>query len=105
MNLNWADFVLLSKQQNVSVYNHLLNLFVDQWSITANYTKYFNECVPSFCTYTTTKYTNISYAITILLSLYGGLIIILRLIAPFLINVSLKLKCRPRNTNIHSGMF
>ena len=105
MNVNWADLILSSKQQNVSLYNHLLNLFIDQWSIEVNYSKYFSECAPSSCTYTTTNYNSIYYAITLLLSLYGGLIVILRLIAPLLVNVLLKLKCRQININSDFGMF
>ena len=103
MHLNWSDSVLISKKENVSLNDHLLNLFVEEWSTKLNYSMYFDKCAPSFCTYGTTEQTNLLYAVALLISLYGGLIIMLRLIAPFLVNLSSKLKHRSRNTNVHSG--
>ncbi|CAF1032157.1 unnamed protein product [Adineta steineri] len=99
MGVNWTDFLLTSKQQNLSVNDYFNNLFIEEWSTNINYSKYFNECHPSVCTYTATDRAGISYAITLFISLYGGLVIILRLIASFLINVSLKFNHRSRNTS------
>lgn len=45
-----------------------------------------------------TIHINLSYGISLLLSLYAGLTILLKLIAPVLISVALKMRC-------HFGMF
>ncbi|CAF1172455.1 unnamed protein product [Adineta steineri] len=105
MGVNWTDFLLTSKQENLSVNDYFNNLFIEEWSTNINYSKYFNECHPSVCTYTTTDRADISYTIALFISLYGGLVIILRLIASFLVNVSLKFKHRSRNTSVHFGSF
>ncbi|CAF1410645.1 unnamed protein product [Adineta steineri] len=103
MDVNWTDSVLTSKQQNLSVNDYFNNLFIEEWLPQINYSEYFNECQPSVCTYTATDRANISYAITLFISLYGGLVIILRLIASFLVSVSLKFKHRSRNARMHFG--
>ncbi|CAF1473828.1 unnamed protein product [Adineta ricciae] len=70
----------------------MTDIYVDQWATKNNYTSYFDQCAPSLCTYSTTDPLNFSYIISLLLSLYGGLTAIFRLIAPLLINIALKLK-------------
>jgi hypothetical protein len=105
MNLNLTNSVLPSRQQNLCVYDRLTNLFVDEWSTNISYSKYVAGCAVSFCTYTITDETNFSYTITLLISLYGGLTIVLRFIATFLVNISLKMKRRSINTHIKFGAF
>lgn len=105
MNFNATESVLSSKQQNITLYNHLLDLFIEERSIKMNYSKYFDRCAPSSCTYTITDQSNLSYALTLFISLYGGLIIILRLTAPLIIKVLSKLKNRSKDTNIDASMF
>lgn len=53
-------------------------LFITNWSISINYSRYFEECSPQSCSYTYNENTNILYAFTKILSLYGGLTIALR---------------------------
>ena len=90
-NINLNASVLLSKPLNLSVENLLLNLFIDQELPQMNYAKYFDKCSPSYCTYTTIDETNISYALTLSISLYGSLIIVLRFIASLLIHLYFKI--------------
>lgn len=67
---------------------------------------YFNGCAPSVCTYTTiTEATRFVYALTLLISLYGGLVLIFRLIVPFVVNTLATLKRRRRNLTINSGIL
>ncbi|CAF0998896.1 unnamed protein product [Adineta steineri] len=103
MGANWTDSILTSKQQNLSVNDYFNNLFIEEWLTKINYSEYFNECHPSVCTYKVTDRAGISDTITLLISLYGGLVIILRLIASFLVNISLKFRHRTRNTSLHFG--
>ncbi|CAF1342020.1 unnamed protein product [Rotaria sp. Silwood1] len=66
-------------------------LFVDQWYIDYSYEKYFQQCYPTFCTYSYIQYFNIFYIITTILSLYSGLTITLTLIIPFIIHILFRL--------------
>ena len=80
--------------------NHYFNdLFVDQWLTKLNYSTYFDMCSPSLCSYTATNEINFSYAITLFISLYGGIIIILRWITPIIVELSFKMKDRFRVRN------
>ena len=99
MNLNITNYVLPSYQRNISVLNYLNNLFIDQLTIKVNYSKYFQSCNPSTCIYSSKDQSNLSYALALFISLYSGLIIILRLIAPFLVKNFLKFKFRLTNQN------
>ncbi|CAF1304450.1 unnamed protein product [Adineta steineri] len=99
MNINWTNSVLPLEQNDTSVNDHLHNLFIKEWSAKINHENYFNKCAPAFCTYIGDEQINFSYAATRFISLYGGLIIILRLIAPFLINVGFTLKSYSTNGN------
>ena len=89
---NRTDLVLSDTNEGRSI-NELVNdLFINQWTTQINYSNYFSQCAPSYCTYVKTNQNNISYTVTLFISLYGGLIIILRLMTPILINILLKLK-------------
>ena len=72
-------------------------MFVDEWVTTPNYSIYFQNCNPSTCTYTITDKINYSYAITLFISLYGGLIMLLRLISPLIIKTISKFSHRQTN--------
>ncbi|CAF1195281.1 unnamed protein product [Adineta steineri] len=104
-HINWTDSVLTSKQQNLSFNDYLNELLIDEWSPKINYSKYFDQCHPSFCTYTTAHRSKFIYGITLFISLYGGLIMILRLTTSFIVNTSSKMRRRLRNRNINFGMF
>ena len=58
MNLNWTDSVLTSSRKNISLNKRLDKLLIENQSIQINYSKYFDECAPLICTYTTTSQTN-----------------------------------------------
>ncbi|UJR19904.1 hypothetical protein I4U23_023036 [Adineta vaga] len=102
-SFNWSNVVLHSEHDNISVYNHLRDLFVNEWSTKINYSKYFDECAPSFCTYTTANPMNFSFALALLISLYGGLTLVFRLIA--LTFVKIPLKWQTKTANVDSVPF
>lgn len=93
MNLVLNQTVLKSSNTNYTVNHYFSNLFIDQWSVDTNYSTYFQLCAPSFCTYMATDRTDLSRAITLFISLYGGLIFIFRLICPFLIDIIMQITC------------
>ncbi|CAF1506653.1 unnamed protein product, partial [Adineta steineri] len=105
LHINWTNSTLISKQQNLSFKDYLNNLLIEEWSPKTDYSKYFDQCHPSFCTYTTTHRAKFIYATTLFISLYGGLVMILRLTTSFIVNTSSKMRHRLRNRNFNFGMF
>ncbi|UJR12721.1 hypothetical protein I4U23_016895 [Adineta vaga] len=101
-NLNQTHFnlnnsILSSNYKNIPITNYLNIFFIENWSLEIDYSFYFNQCSPSICTYTRNHRTNLSYAITLFISLYGGLTIILRLISSFFIKILFKFKNHQNN--------
>jgi hypothetical protein len=58
-------------------------MFIEFWSINVSYDNFFQQCQPKSCLYTLTRRSNILYAITTIVGLYGGLTVLLKLIVPF----------------------
>ncbi|CAF0991108.1 unnamed protein product [Adineta steineri] len=104
INFNPHDSVLSSEHENISVHEYLDNLFIKNWSKQINYTKYFDLCSPSSCSYSAVERSSVVYAITLFISLYGGLIIILRLIASFSIDMFMKWKFCMKRRNDNSAV-
>ncbi|CAF1639407.1 unnamed protein product, partial [Adineta ricciae] len=98
-NINWTNSTLTSQHDNHSVLHYFENLFIKTWLPSMNYAAYFNQCSPSMCTYTTTDNRSLSYTITLFISLYGGLIIILRSVASYSIDILFKCTHRQNNSN------
>ncbi|CAF0808728.1 unnamed protein product [Adineta steineri] len=71
-------------------------LFVETWQNSSNFTSYYNACYPEACSYTYTQPGNFLYAITMLLSLIGGLTTVLGIVVPLLVKFFRRLlvKCR-----------
>ncbi|CAF0990012.1 unnamed protein product [Adineta steineri] len=97
------DLPLSSGRRNISVNDLVSDLFIEQNSTKINYTNYFNQCAPLVCTYSTIDSINLSSILSLLISLYGGLTAILRLIAPLLITIIWKIRHRPIKITINYG--
>ncbi|CAF4121162.1 unnamed protein product, partial [Adineta steineri] len=93
------DLPLSSSRRNISVNDLVSNLFIEQWSTKISYTNYFNQCAPLVRTYS----TNLSSILPLLISLYGGLTVILRLIAPLLVKIMWKIRYRSIKITINCG--
>ncbi|CAF0945400.1 unnamed protein product [Adineta steineri] len=98
-DLAWTNSLSVSSLKNQSLKNILPKLFVEEWSTNISYSKYFIQCAPVSCTYTETDQISLFYTISLFLSIYGGLCIILRSTALFLIYVWMKLKRYSINNN------
>lgn len=72
--------------RNTTIINLLNEVFIEQWSISINYSSYFDQCSPSLCSYTYIQKFNILYIITRLLGLYGGLSLVLKWICPMVVS-------------------
>ncbi|CAF1458002.1 unnamed protein product [Adineta ricciae] len=92
INFNPNSSILTSEYEYISINESLNNLFIKNWSKNINYFKYFNECSPLSCSYSMKERTELSYSITLFISLYSGLIIILRLVSSFTIDFITKLR-------------
>ncbi|CAF1188973.1 unnamed protein product [Adineta steineri] len=65
---------------NTSIGSLADSLFVEDWGVKSNYSSYFASCAPHSCSYQYINHNTISYIITTVLGLYGGLTVILRFI-------------------------
>ncbi|CAF1225950.1 unnamed protein product [Adineta ricciae] len=101
LNFNLNNSVLSSQNERIPIHQYLNTLFITNWSRQIDYKKYFQLCSPYSCSYSKTEQTELVYAITIFISLYGGLIIVLRLIVSFSVDAITKWKCwlKKRNDN------
>ena len=85
---------------NTPVEGLINELFVEDWSTMINYSSYFEHCSPSACSYTYTQQLNSIYTVTFLLSIYGGLTIILKWVCPRIVRLFTKIyECRKKRTN------
>lgn len=78
-------------RMNTTVGELFNNLFVEQWLTTINYLSYFKQCSPSLCSYNYIQKFSIIYIISFLLSLQGGLTIVLKWLCPKIVRMVLKL--------------
>ena len=86
-------------QLNSSIESIVSELMIEQWSSNMSYEKYYAQCAPSYCTYSYLKHQHVVDAITTLLELYGGLVIIINVITLALLKLCKKIinKCRQTN--------
>ncbi|CAF1511481.1 unnamed protein product [Adineta ricciae] len=92
--INLNNSILSSHYQNISIMKYLKVFFIEEWSSHIDFSSYFNWCSPPMCTYTITGRTNLLSVLTLFISLYGGLTIILRLIASYSLDIVFNLKTR-----------
>ncbi|UJR19141.1 hypothetical protein I4U23_022271 [Adineta vaga] len=102
-NFTSTNLLSSSNRPNISLNDRLSNLLVERWTTKVDYSKYFTECAVKSCTYIKVNQANYSYIITLFLSLYGGLTIILRFIAAFSVNLSFKAKHHQSSINVGNG--
>ncbi|CAF4149829.1 unnamed protein product, partial [Adineta steineri] len=102
-NSTWSDGLSASFQKRIAVKDLLSDLFVEEWLPMINYSQYFTSCAPKRCTYTEINHMNLFYTAALLLALYGGLTILLRLITSFSVSVFFKVKHHSTNNNFNRG--
>ncbi|CAF0751207.1 unnamed protein product [Adineta steineri] len=86
---------------NATIGELIDNLFIEKWSTEMNYSSYFHECSPLYCSYTyIQKKSSFIYTITILLGLQGGLSIVLTWLCPKIVRIASKVNdYRKKRTN------
>jgi hypothetical protein len=60
-------------------------LMIEQWGDQITYQQYYEQCAPQLCTYTLTQHNDVSYIITLLIGLVGGISVVLKTIVPFIV--------------------
>ncbi|CAF1658653.1 unnamed protein product, partial [Adineta ricciae] len=73
-----------------SVENILDEMMIEDWNFSYSFQEFYRQCKPSICSFTYEKGTNIIYVITVIISLIGGINVILRLTSPFITKIILK---------------
>ncbi|CAF4111073.1 unnamed protein product [Adineta steineri] len=86
---------------NTTIAELIDNLFIERWATKMNYSSYFHECSPLYCSYTyIQKKSSFIYTITVLLGLQGGLSIVLKWFCPKIVRIASKVNdCRKKRTN------
>ncbi len=59
-------------QMNTTVDSIIDALFVDHWNINTSYPAFYNQCAPSYCSYSIETHNNLLYIILRIIGLYGG---------------------------------
>ncbi|CAF3532469.1 unnamed protein product [Adineta steineri] len=89
MNVTALDTSMLSQfLENSTIGDILDQLMVEEWINSSIYENYYNECKPSYCSYTVTTKNSAIYIVTTLIGLIGGLITVLKLMVPMLVKVT-----------------
>ena len=87
LNATILNQSLSTKFKKNSTVGEMINeLMVEQWKSNITFIKYYDECEPSQCTYSTKTNNDAIYIITAIFGLLGGLVTILRIVVPRTIN-------------------
>jgi hypothetical protein len=82
---------------NTQVEALMNELFVEQWSNESSFRSYYQQCAPAHCSYTYMQSVNSIYTVTLILGIYGGLSIGLKLTSPIVILILYKLYQKRKN--------
>ena len=72
---------------NIIVQSLVDALLIVKWDTNVTYDQYYTTCAPLSCTYTYNGEISIIYTVTIIIGLYGGLSVMLKLIVPALVKI------------------
>ncbi|CAF3921398.1 unnamed protein product [Adineta steineri] len=92
-------------QPNTTIETIVNNLFVEDWNEIYSYSQYYNQCQPSYCSYTIEEKSSSIYIFTKLIAIYGGIPLsdrirqIFPLVKTKLLNLNL---FQTRSTNPHT---
>ena len=87
INVTALDASLSNYSKNSTIQELAENLMIEQWYAPTIFENYYNECQPVQCTYTFETNNDLIYIFTTLFGLAGGLVTVLKLVIPRLINI------------------
>ena len=76
---------------------------IDHWKSATNYSGYYHACEPVHCTFTIVRKNSFMYLIVLLLGLYGGLTVALRIMAPWVVRCRHFFSCQCEETSRSSS--
>jgi hypothetical protein len=71
--------------------------FVEEWEVRSNFVGYYESCAPTTCTYKVVRHVDYIYIVTILVSLFGGLVVVFRLLVPVVVRLASWILCQWRD--------
>jgi hypothetical protein len=87
-NVTALDASLPSQYSSNATIKKLLDtLMIEEWNLTQMYDQYYNECQPIQCNYSVETSNDIIYIVTTVIGIVGGLITVLKLVVPRLVNL------------------
>jgi hypothetical protein len=93
INVSAMNLALPSRFQSNAMIEDIVDaLFVEQWHINVSYSAFYNQCAPTYCSYTFENHNSYLNIASTLLGLYGGLIVSLRFLVPYLIKLAFKIR-------------
>jgi len=92
MNANTRLYPLVqplnsSHSSNVTFRHLIEEFFIENWTLKFNYSNYFRECQPKYCQYNVEKRSNVLLVLTEIIAVYGGLTLILKIIAKLTLEI------------------
>jgi hypothetical protein len=61
------------------------NVMIEEWSTEASYELFFDQCDPSYCTYSVNERPGIIFIVTSLIGAFSGLNVVLKLLIPLIV--------------------
>ncbi|UJR11653.1 hypothetical protein I4U23_015834 [Adineta vaga] len=97
------DIVSLNQSQtrylpNSSIEIIFNELMLEKWGDEIQYDRYYEQCAPISCTYTITKRNDLSYILTFLIALFGGVSIALKILVSSIVRW-IRNRSRPKHLN------
>ena len=76
-------------------------LLVETWTGKGNYSAFYGQCQPNICTYSYVPRASAAYVLTALVGLFGGLSMVIKMVAPMLVSAFklMHYKFTQRNVN------
>ncbi|CAF1506958.1 unnamed protein product, partial [Adineta steineri] len=101
MNISAINSSVISRfKTNTAIETIADELFIEEWKTNSYYSSFYNQCAPNYCSYKTQKDHYIIYTSSKILGLYGGLIVALRFIIPFITKIIFNILKRCQNNTI-----
>ena len=86
LNITALDASQPSRFTVNSTVQHLVDqLMVEEWNFSVGHDRYYKQCQPSQCTYTSVVRNDAVYIITVLFGLIGGLVATLKIVVPLFV--------------------
>ncbi|CAF0775172.1 unnamed protein product [Adineta steineri] len=87
-------------QPNTTVVDIVNELFIEQWQVNVSYSKFYEQCAPTYCSYTLETSPTFIYILTQTIGIYGGLTVALRYISLYTIQLASYIGNRGRNNRV-----